>query len=90
MYLIMIKSTNSFSKYIVFLSIAVSVSACGSKRVAPAEAIVSNTKDITRPPIVDKSEAAADAEIKPGETVSYDEWRRRREAEKSEAIAPPK
>lgn len=81
----MIKNANSFSKLLLCLLVAAFLSACGAKKLAPEEATTANTKDITRPPTVVKTQAPVESESNPDETISYDEWRRRREAEKAES-----
>ena len=80
----MIKITNSLPKLTVLILLAGLMTACGPKRVAPEEAVVANTKDITRPPSVTKDRAPSETESNPDETISYDEWRRRREAQQIE------
>ena len=54
-------------------------SACGGKKETISEEPVT---DITRPPQTVKDAAKpAQEETNPDETISYDEWRRRRERE---------
>lgn len=54
------------------------IAACGSKAAKqPSEA--KTTGDITRPPSFVKQTNEPEAESNPDETVSYDEWRKRRE-----------
>lgn len=57
------------------------LSACGGNRKAASEADIANTSDITRPPLIAKNRLPEEAEKNPDETVSYDEWKRRRDAE---------
>ena len=89
MYRTMIKSANSFSKILVCVAVAVSVSACGSKKVAPTEAAIANSNDITRPPKIIKEQQPVETESNPNETISYDEWRRRRDAERAGSESSP-
>lgn len=55
-------------------------SACGGKKETISEEPV---VDITRPPqtVKDAAKPAQEEETNPDETISYDEWRRRREQE---------
>lgn len=57
------------------------LSACGGKRAPVDAANAENTPDITRPPKVAKNEVPVEVEKNPDETVSYDEWKRQREAQ---------
>ena len=57
------------------------LSACGGKRAAVDQTAAENIPDITRPPKVAKHQAPVEVEKKPDETVSYDEWKRRRDAQ---------
>lgn len=70
---------NSF-KLIGAALLCFTMTACaGSKKVAePTEPVA----DITRPPqMVSNDPQVAVEESNPDETISYDEWRKRREAE---------
>ena len=62
------------------------ISACGGKKTITSEGPIT---DITRPPTTVKGvEEQNQEETNPDETVSYDEWRRRRQKE-AERDAPP-
>jgi hypothetical protein len=73
---------NSISKLALLLFVSFSISACGGNKKSVAEASIVNADDITRPPEVEKDVITADTTTAEGETVSFDEWRKRREAEK--------
>lgn len=55
------------------------LSACGGNKKPAAEAEIANTSDITRPPAVVKGRLPVEAESDPDETISYDEWKRKRD-----------
>jgi len=75
------KNANWTSKLILVIALTGLVTACGGKKPAPVDVDVANTKDITRPPSITLNRAPQETETNPDETISYDEWRRRREAE---------
>jgi len=72
---------NSISKLALLLFISVSISACGGIKKAASTDNVANTEDITRPPVVEKDTTPVETAVADGETVSFDEWRKRRQAE---------
>ena len=77
----MTMNNNSISKVGLLLTLSVLLSACGGgKKQVAAEP----TNDITRPPLVEKVSAAQEEAVAEGETISFDEWRKRREAEKKQ------
>ena len=84
----MTMTMNSISKLALLLFVSIAISACGgnkkttSKASGANKASVANTGDITRPPVVEKDVARAETAAADGETISFDEWRKRREAEK--------
>lgn len=62
------------------------LSACAGKKAATNTDSTNSAKqgtvaDITRPPQMIKGEKEVVEESNPDETISYDEWRKRREAE---------
>lgn len=57
------------------------LSACGGNRKVASEADVANASDITRPPLIAKNRVPEETEKNPDETISYDEWKRRKDAE---------
>lgn len=73
---------NSISKLALLLFLSISISACGGKKKAASQVDDVNVADITRPPVVEKDVAPEEADVSDGETVSFDEWRKRREAQK--------
>lgn len=78
----MTMNNNSISKVGLLLTLSVLLSACGGgKKEVVAE---EPTSDITRPPQVEKVSAPQEEAIAEGETISFDEWRKRREAEKKQ------
>jgi len=72
---------NSISKIALLLLLSFSISACGGKKKAVSSEVV-DTNDITRPPTVEIGSTPVDEAVAEGETVSFDEWRKRREAQK--------
>lgn len=70
------------SKLALLIFVSISISACGGKKKASPETIAANANDITRPPVVEKDTAPVEQAAADGETVSFDEWRKRRDAEK--------
>jgi len=72
---------NSISKIALLLLLSFSISACGGKKKAVSSEVV-DTNDITRPPTVEIGSIPVDEAVAEGETVSFDEWRKRREAQK--------
>ena len=78
----MTMNMNSISKLSLLLFVSLSISACGGNKKAASSEGVANENDITRPPVVEKDTAPVETAAADGETVSFDEWRRRREAEK--------
>lgn len=75
---------NSISKLSLLLFVSISIAACGGNKKAVSEAEVADVADITRPPVVDKDANPVEEAVAEGETVSFDEWRKRRQAEKDE------
>lgn len=75
-----IKITNILNAGLIGLTCLI-ISACGSKKIPADEAEVANTSDITRPPSIVKNRKPAESESNPNETISYDDWKRRRDAE---------
>lgn len=81
---------NSISKLVLLLFVSISISACGGNKKStskgntanPAKEIAANTGDITRPPVVEKDVVTAESTSTDGGTISFDEWRKRRQAEK--------
>ena len=70
-------NNNSISKFSLLLIISAVLSACGGKKTVE----VVQGDDITRPPVIEKSTAPAPEEqAADGEAISFDEWRKRREA----------
>jgi len=78
----MIISMNSFNKLALLLLLSASISACGGNKKPEAQASVDTADDITRPPVIEKGTAPVEEAAAEGETVSFDEWRRRRDAAK--------
>lgn len=73
---------NSISKLALLLFLSISISACGGNKKAAPQASATNVDDITLPPVIEKDSAPEEAAAVDGETVSFDEWRKRREAQK--------
>ena len=73
---------NSISKLALLLLLSISISACGGNKKTESQVSTSKTTDITRPPVVEKELVSAEQATADGETVSFDQWRKRREAEK--------
>lgn len=73
---------NSISKVTLLLFLSISISACGGNKKASSQTTATDTSDITLPPVVEKDTAPVEAAVPEGETISFDEWRKRREAEK--------
>ena len=74
-------NNNSISKVGLLLTLSVLLSACGGGK---KEEAAEPTNDITRPPLVEKVSAPQEEAVAEGETISFDEWRKRREAEKKQ------
>ncbi len=74
-------NNNSISKVGLLLTLSVLLSACGGGK---KEVAAEPTNDITRPPLVEKVSAPQEEAVAEGETISFDEWRKRREAEKKQ------
>ena len=72
---------NLISKSLLLLFILASISACGGKKKPAPTAKVTDTGDITRPPVIEKDFNPIEEAVAEGETVSFDEWRKRRQAE---------
>lgn len=69
----------------IFLA-ALLIAACGGKAAKQtADAEAKSTEDITRPPVFVKEVDKPAVESNPDETISYDEWRKRREDEQRQA-----
>lgn len=72
------------ASWLIVIMVSVVLSACGGKNKSVAkqaeESKVTTTSDITRPPAVIK-EVTVEEESNPDETISFDEWRRRRQLE---------
>jgi len=69
---------------IVMTLVASSLAACGGKRAKDDSQVkVQETasSDITSPPNVAKDVFEPEEETNAGDTISYDEWRRKREAQ---------
>ena len=73
---------NFNSKLALLLFLCISISACGGNKKAAPKVSNANTVDITRPPVVEKDTSTTEAAPVDGEAVSFDEWRKRKEAEK--------
>ena len=73
---------NSISKLALLLFLSISISACGGNKKTTSKARVADGVDITRPPVVEKDTSPAETVAADGEAVSFDEWRKRRDAEK--------
>lgn len=80
---------NSISKLALLLFVCFSISACGGNKKAASTSAVADAGDITRPPVVEKDLNSVDAASPEGATVSFDEWRKRREAEKKQREQEP-
>jgi len=80
---------NSISKLALLLFVSFSISACGGNKKVAAEGSNAQTDDITRPPVVEKDVITADTTSPEGETVSFDEWRKRRDAERKKREGNP-
>ena len=78
------RMTIKITRLTALLMICLSIAACGGKKqAAPAEE--QPVADITRPPQMVKEEPREVVEEgDPDETVSYEEWQRRRQAELNE------
>ena len=77
----MTMNNNSISKVGLLLTLSVLLSACGGGK---KEVAAEPTNDITRPPLVETVSAPQEEAVAEGETISFDEWRKRREAEKKQ------
>lgn len=81
----MIKKIVNIAPICLLIVSSLLLSACAGKSVkanADEAAKVEPVGDITRPPkLVTGSDRGVAEETNPSETISYDEWRRRREAE---------
>lgn len=64
--------------------ICLALSACGGNKKPEAVVEAVNADDITRPPSVVKNRKPAESESNPEETISYEEWKRKRDAEIAE------
>ena len=71
---------NLISKLTLLLALSFLISACGGKKKAVSGD--ANVADITRPPTVEKDTTPVEEAFVEGETVSFDEWRKRREAQR--------
>ena len=71
---------NLISKLTLLLLLGFLISACGGKKKTSPDG--ANVVDITRPPIVEKDTTPVEEAVAEGETVSFDEWRKRREAQR--------
>lgn len=77
----MMMNNNSISKVGLLLTLSVLLGACGGGK---KEVAAEPANDITRPPLVEKVSAPQEEAVAEGETISFDEWRKRREAEKKQ------
>lgn len=78
----MMMNNNSISKVGLLLTLSVLLSACGGGK---KEVAAEPASDITRPPLIEKVSAPQQEEaVAEGETISFDEWRKRREAQKKQ------
>ncbi len=77
----MTMNNNSISKVGLLLTLSVLLGACGGGK---KEVAAEPTSDITRPPLIEKVSAPQEEAVAEGETISFDEWRKRREAEKKQ------
>ena len=93
-----IKASKHLALTVLFAFSLVALSGCGSiqklrgKDDAPAANATAQQADITRPPVVVKDTDSKAVETSPDETISFEEWREQRLAEKEEkaqAVAEP-
>jgi len=77
----MTMNNNSISKIGLLLTLSALLVACGGGK---KEVAAESGNDITRPPVVEKVAVQQEKAVAEGETISFDEWRRRREAEKQQ------
>lgn len=71
----------NFYLIIGLIVISSSLSACGGKRAKSEEPVAEvRGDDITRPPTVVKEVVEQEVERDAGDTISYEEWLRKREA----------
>ena len=67
---------------LALLLISSSLSACGGKRAKAEQGVaVDSSGDITRPPSVVKEVVEQEVERDGSETISYEEWLRKRDAQ---------
>jgi len=66
---------------IILLTLALSLTACGTKLVKSSQSGVKEQEDITRPPAIAAS-TAQDSRVRsnPDETVSFEEWSRKNDS----------
>lgn len=61
------------------------IAACGGKKAANSEVVAAPKGDITRPPKVAKTDEVVAEELNPNETISFDEWRRKKAEEQQKS-----
>ena len=76
------------SSIIIISTLSIALTACSTVREwrggeRASTKVVDNANDITRPPAVARHQTATTSESNPDETVSFDEWRKQRQAESS-------
>jgi hypothetical protein len=64
------------------------LSACGGNKKPAEEAAVANGSDITRPPSIVKDRLPSETVKNPDETISFDEWKKKRDAELNNKVEP--
>lgn len=79
---------NTIMKSLILILLCIATSACGGSKKSPDTTNVVKGSDITRPPVVVKNNRAIEAEKDPEETISFDEWKRQRDAEAANTDTP--
>lgn len=77
----MTNNTNTILKVSLIGLTCFVLSACGGSKKTAGETVVANGSDITRPPSIVKDRLPSETVKDPDETISFDEWKKRREAE---------
>lgn len=79
---------NNIIKISLIAASCLVLSACGGSKKTPVQVDAANSTDITRPPVIVKDEKAVEAEKNPEETISFDEWKKKRDAELTGEVKP--
>ena len=77
----MTNNTNTILKVSIIGLTCFVLSACGGNRKPAEDAVAANSPDITRPPSIVKNRLPSETVKNPDETISFDEWKKKRDAE---------